>query len=68
MMPTWHWCLVPRGAAERPTTEPADRRPRPAICVRIPYPRDAAEHWKERVDARNEAWDAADKEWDGDED
>jgi len=32
-----------------------------------PYPsRDAAEHWKEKVEARNEAWDADDKAWSGD--
>jgi hypothetical protein len=29
-----------------------------------PYPsRDAAEHWKERVAARNETWDREDAEW-----
>ena len=32
-----------------------------------PYPsRDAAEHWKEQFEARNEVWDAADAEWEGD--
>ena len=34
-----------------------------------PYPtRAAAESWKQTVDARNEKWDAEDKEWSGDDD
>jgi hypothetical protein len=58
----WYWCL------EHKVAEPADG-PCPADRRLGPYPsREAAEHWKERVDARNEAWDAADKEWEGDED
>jgi hypothetical protein len=28
----------------------------------------AAEHWKEKVEARNEKWDAEDREWNGDDD
>jgi hypothetical protein len=28
--------------------------------------RDAAEHWRERVEARNEKWDREDREWEGD--
>jgi hypothetical protein len=56
----WYWCL------EHKVAEPADG-PCPADRRLGPYPtREAAEHWKERVDARNEAWDAADKEWEGD--
>lgn len=32
-----------------------------------PYPsREAAENWKETVDARNEEWDAEDRAWEGD--
>lgn len=58
----WYWCL------EHKAAEPADG-PCPADRRLGPYPtRDAAEHWKERVEARNDAWDAADKEWEGDED
>jgi hypothetical protein len=31
-----------------------------------PYPtRAEAEHWRERVEERNEAWDDADEEWAG---
>ena len=28
---------------------------------------EAAEHWRERVEQRNEAWDAEDEAWEGDE-
>lgn len=32
-----------------------------------PYPsREAAERWRETVEARNEAWSDADKAWEGD--
>jgi hypothetical protein len=54
----WYWCLDHK-AAERADGCPPDRR-------LGPYPsREAAEHWKERVEARNEAWDADDEEWSG---
>ena len=56
----WYWCLE-HGAAETADGGcPPDRR-------LGPYPsREAAEHWKEQVESRNQAWDAADKEWEGD--
>ena len=58
----WYWCL------EHKRVEPADGGYPPDRRLG-PYPsRDAAEHWKDRVDARNVAWDAADKAWDGDDD
>jgi hypothetical protein len=58
--PEWYWCLAHKRAETADSGCPPDRR-------LGPYPsRDAAEHWKERVDARNEEWDAADKAWDGD--
>ena len=54
----WWWCLDHETAEPESSSCPPDRR-------LGPYPsRDAAEHWKERVDARNEAWDA--EEDDGD--
>ena len=28
--------------------------------------REAAANWKDKVDARNEKWEAEDKEWEGD--
>ena len=55
----WYWCLD-HGAAEPGSSDcPPDRR-------LGPYPsKEAAEHWKERVEARNEAWDATDDDWEG---
>jgi len=29
--------------------------------------REAAEHWKERVESQNEEWDRDDREWSGEE-
>jgi hypothetical protein len=58
----WYWDLK-RGQAV-----PAPERGR-ADDLLGPYPtKEAAEHWKERVDQRNEAWDEADREWEGEED
>ena len=57
----WYWCLDHHVAEAAESGCAADRR-------LGPYPsREAAEHWKEQVEARNEAWDAADKAWDGEE-
>jgi hypothetical protein len=58
---TWYWCLrhrrVERGSDT--TCLPESRLG--------PYEsQEAAEHWKDRVDARNERWDKEDKEWSGD--
>ena len=34
-----------------------------------PYPsKDEAEHWRDRLEERNEAWERADKEWEGEDD
>jgi hypothetical protein len=53
----WYWCLDHNAAEPADNPCPPDRR-------WGPYPsREAAEHWKEQVAARNEEWDAADKEW-----
>jgi hypothetical protein len=58
----WYWCLEHNAAEPAEGGCPPDRR-------LGPYPsRDAAEHWKETVEVRNRAWDAADDEdEDGDE-
>ena len=55
----WYWCLRhERAEAAASTCAPDDRLG--------PYAsRDAAEHWKERVDARNEQWDEEDRAWSG---
>jgi hypothetical protein len=56
----WYWCLTHRIAEPAESRCPADRR-------LGPYPsREAAENWKEQFAARNEAWDKADAEWEGD--
>jgi hypothetical protein len=58
----WYWCL------DHSAAEPADG-PCPPSRRLGPYPsRAAAEHWKEKVEARNEKWDAEDREWNGDDD
>ena len=58
----WYWCLEHKAAERADGGCPPDRR-------LGPYPsREAAEHWKERVEARNEAWDAEDRSWSGDDD
>jgi hypothetical protein len=57
----WYWCLNHERAEAADSPCPPDRR-------LGPYPsRDAAEHWKESFDARNESWDKADREWEGEE-
>ncbi len=56
----WYWCLV----HQRPEREGEQDR---AEDVLGPYPsEDAARHWKDTVDERNEAWDAEDERWEGD--
>ena len=54
----WYWCLD-HNAAEQGQGCPPDRRWGPYAT------RDEAEHWRDRVAERNEAWDAADREWEG---
>ena len=55
----WFWCLDHQSAEPGEHACPPDRR-------LGPYPsRAAAEDWKEQFEARNEAWDAADAEWEG---
>ncbi|MDQ1508852.1 MAG: hypothetical protein QOG50_696 [Actinomycetota bacterium] len=55
----WYWCLEHKVAETASGGCPPDRR-------LGPYPsREAAEHWKEQVEARNQAWEAEDEEWSG---
>jgi hypothetical protein len=55
----WYWCLAHKVAETADGGCPPDRR-------LGPYPsREAAEHWKEQVEARNQAWEAEDEEWSG---
>ncbi len=58
MAEQWYWCLD-HGAAERAEAGGCapDRRLGPYAS------REEAENWKAQFEARNKAWDAADKEW-----
>jgi hypothetical protein len=56
----WYWCQ--RHGRVEPASHscPADQRIGP-------FPtREAATNWQDTIQARNEAWDAADKAWEGD--
>ena len=59
--PFW-WCRKhERVEGESSTCPPEDRLG--------PYESEvAAQNWKDRVEARNEEWDAEDREWTGDDD
>lgn len=57
----WYWCL------RHEKVEPADQG-----CANDhrmgPYSSpEEAEHWKDKVDARNDQWDEEDRQWEGDE-
>ncbi|MDQ6613509.1 MAG: hypothetical protein M3083_01785 [Actinomycetota bacterium] len=52
----WYWCLDHEQAETSGSSCPPGRRLGPYQS------KEAAEHWKERVDQRNQAWDAED-EW-----
>jgi len=57
----WYWCLDHGTVEPYASSCPLDRR-------LGPYPtREAAEHWKDSVDARNKTWDAEDRAWEGEE-
>jgi hypothetical protein len=56
----FYWCLDHNRVEPADSSCPPDRR-------HGPYPtEDAAAHWKENVEARNEKWDAEDAAWEGD--
>ena len=57
MAEEWYWCLTHRAVETADSSCP----PRDRLG---PYPsREAAQHWKEKVDQRNQAWDAEDEDW-----
>ena len=62
MAGSWYWCLKHGRAEEADAACPPDDRMGPYES------REAAEHWKERVEARNETWDREDREWSGEDD
>ncbi len=55
----WYWDLRQGQAVSALDRGPADHLLGPYAT------RAAAEHWRERVEARNEAWDEDDEEWEG---
>jgi hypothetical protein len=60
MAEQWWWDLTNGRAVT------SDERPRD-VEVLGPYPtREAAEDWRSTSKARNEAWDAEDERWEGD--
>ncbi len=61
MAGSWYWCLTHRRAEEEDGGCRPDERMGPYDS------REAAEHWKDRVEARNEAWEQEDREWSGEE-
>jgi hypothetical protein len=54
----WWWC-IDHNAAEQGEGCPPDRRWGPYAT------KEDAEHWRDRVAERNEEWDAADRDWEG---
>ncbi len=58
---TWYWCLrhsrVERGAD---STCPPDDRMGPYQSA------EEAEHWRDKVEARNQKWEDEDRAWEGD--
>lgn len=56
----WYWCLRHQRAEGDQSSCPPDDRLGPYESE------DAARHWRERVEARNEKWDKEDEEWEGD--
>jgi hypothetical protein len=57
----WYWCLRHGRAVTADEACPPDQRMGPYAT------RDEAEHWQDKVAARNDAWDASDRAWGGDE-
>ncbi|MBV9950567.1 MAG: SPOR domain-containing protein [Acidimicrobiia bacterium] len=57
----WYWDLRKNRAVRASERGPGED-------VMGPYDtKEDAENWREKVEARNEQWDQADREWEGDE-
>jgi hypothetical protein len=55
----WYWCLDHEAAEPSDSDCPPDRR-------LGPYPsREAAQHWKDKVESRDQTWQAEDEAWEG---
>lgn len=55
----WYWCL------EHERAEPSAQACRAEVRLGPYESAAAAARWKDRVDARNEAWDTDDERWEG---
>jgi hypothetical protein len=55
----WFWCLDHKRVEGASEPCPPDRRMGPYST------RDEAAHWRDKVEARNEAWDQEDRRWEG---
>lgn len=55
----WWWCFDHQ-RAENPPDAPGHRRLGPYDSAA------AAEHWRDHLDTRNDAWDESDRRWAGD--
>lgn len=62
MAGNWWWCLKHGRAEDGSSTCPPEDRMGPYES------REAAEHWKDKVESRNEKWDREDREWSGEDD
>lgn len=58
----WYWCVRHDRVEHGADSCPADDRMGPYATE------DAARNWRERVDARNERWEAEDRAWSGEDD
>ena len=57
----FYWCT------DHNRVEPADQACGMEFRIGPFDSADAAEHWQDRIDRRNEEWEAADRAWEGDE-
>ena len=55
----WYWCFHHQAAEPAAEVCPATERLGPYTT------RAEAEDWRTKVEARNEAWDEADRQWEG---
>jgi hypothetical protein len=55
----WYWCL------DHNRVEEASEACRPDRCMGPYETREEARNWREKVEARNEAWDEEDRRWEG---
>ncbi len=60
MTGSWYWCLKHKRAEGAEGSCPPEDRMGPYES------QEEAEHWKDKVEARNEEWDAEDRAWTGD--